>query len=487
MKPKCQFDPGVNAVNRQPSILVVAVLCGALTACGGGQNSAPPSAPSIAAISPNNYNQNGPDFTLSVVGSNFASGAAVQWGGSPRQTTFVSSNLVTAQISSSDVSSSGTTPVTVANPNSGSQVSNAKNFVVPCSIPSTSPAASQTKARLGAFYFDGWTGPLTNFHYNGLLTGNYQDREPLSGWQDGNACAVEKHLAVAHNFGIDFFIFEWYYNTAVNASGEDLNSGLQITSALSNRHGMQFALMYVNGPPFDVDASHWPSAVSEWVGYMKNPDYLRVNGKPLFVVMNVGETRSIFGSSSAVQSALQQLRDAATSQGLPGAYIVGGFGVPDGTINQHSLSQGFTIAGEDGFDAIEIFGYPFAQPPIDGMRPFSDLSAGGHWTWDEAALGSPLPFIPAAMDGWDPRPWGETSSDGKLMWYSRTPQDVANFVEDAINWSNAHPQLRPEASPTPPIVLITSWNELGEGNHILPTVGDGTSYGDAIATMLSSP
>ena len=340
------------------------------------------------------------------------SGSVIQWGGNARQTSFVSSALLTTQITSSDLASAGATSVTVMNPSPGGGVSNAKSFAVPCNIPSPAPAASQTKARLGAFYFDGWTSSLTNFHYSGLLNGQYKDREPLSGWQDSNDCAVEKQLALAHNFGIDFFIYDWYFNTQVNANGENLNSALQITSRLANRHGMQFAIMYVDGAPFDVDAAHWSSAVAEWVGYMTNPDYFLVNGKPLFIVMNVGETRSIFGDSIAVQAALQQLRDAAVAQGLPGVYIVGGFGVPDGTIGQNSLSDGFDIAGTDGFDAIEIFGYPFAQPPINGILPFSKLSDAGHWTWDQAVLNSPLPFIPAAMDGWDPRPWDERSSTG---------------------------------------------------------------------------
>ena len=404
-----------------------------------------------------------------------------------RPTTIVSNTLLTAQISSSDVSAIGPTAVTVVNPSPGGGASNPKTFTVPCNIPSLVAAASQTKAKVGAYFFDGWTGPLTHFHYNGLPYGNYQDREPLSGWQDSNDCAVEKQLAVAHNFGIDFFLYEWYFNTPVNAGGEDLNSALRITSSLPDRHGMQFAITYVNGAPFNVDPGSWTSTVNEWVGYMTDRDYFRVNGKPLFIVLNVGETRAVFGSSSAVQAALQQLRDAAVAQGLPGVYIVGGFGEPDGSIGQNSLAPGFIIAGQDGFDAVALLGYPFAQPPINGARPFSDLSAAGHWTWDEAALNSPLPFLPTAMDGWDPRPWDERASTGELMWYSRSPQEVAIFVSDAIDWANSNPQLRAEPSPVPPIVLITSWNEMGEGNHMLPTVGDGTSYGDALGTMLTGP
>jgi hypothetical protein len=122
------------------------------------------------------------------------------------------------------------------------------------------------------------------------------------------------------------------------------------------------------------------------------------------------------------------------------------------------------------------------------MVAFSTLSQAGQWTWNEATLTSPLPFIPTAMAGWDPRPWNETeSSTGDLMWYSRTPQDVAAFTQAAIVWAKANPQLRPEPAPTPPLVLIEAWNELGEGSHVIPTAGDGSSYGDALAVMLQTP
>ncbi len=115
-----------------------------------------------------------------------------------------------------------------------------------CSVASATSASAQTRVRLGAYYFDGWSGPLTNFHFDGLVNGPYQDREPLSGWQDNAACAVEQQLAWAHSFSIDFFVFDWYFNTTVNDPGEDLNSALKFTHAMPNRHGMQFAILYVN-------------------------------------------------------------------------------------------------------------------------------------------------------------------------------------------------------------------------------------------------
>lgn len=472
-------------------LTAVCTLC-LLTSCGGGGAAVtgPPPlnpTPSIAAVSPNSSEQGGPSFTLSVVGTNFIPGSTVQWNANSLPTTFVSSLLVTADVPANALTAAGPDAITVVNPTPGGGSSNSLNVSVPCVIAPPSPASTQTRARVGAYYFDGWAGPLTREHFNGLVNGPYQDRQPLSGWQDNSACAIEQQLAWAHNAGIDFFVFDWYFKPEVNA-GEPLNSALQITHSLADRHGMQYAILYVTGPPFVVAPSDWPSAVAEWVGYMADSAYVRVNGMPIFFVINVGEVRQNFGTSAAVSAALEQLRTAAKAQGLPGVYIVGGFGPPDGTMGQESLDDGFSIAQADGYDAVAFYGYPFAPLPVKGELPFSTLSAAGHWTWDQARLHCALPFIPTAMTGWDPRPWNEFEPlTGDLLWYSRTPQDVATFVNDEINWVETNPGFRVEPAPAPPMILIEAWNEFGEGSHVLPTVGEGTAYGDALAAMLKAP
>jgi len=463
-----------------------------LAGCGGSSSNnpaAPPNpVPTIAAISPNSSKQGDPGFTLSVVGSNFVASSTVQWDAGTLPTTFVNSSLLTAEVPASAVATPGPDTIAVINPGPGGGTSGSSDFAVPCVISGAGPASIQTRTRLGAYYFDGWSGPLTSGHFQGLPLGPYQDRQPLSGWQDNSTCAVEQQLATAHSFGVDFFVFDWYFNVQASDPNGNLNSALQVTHALADRHGMQYAILYVSAPDFFVGPTNWSSAVTEWVGYMADPDYVLINGKPALFVLNVGEVRKEFGTSTAVSTALQQLRAAAQAQGLPGVYVVGGFGTPSGTLGQESLDDGFLGAQQDGYDAVAFYGYPFAPTPVNGMLPFSSLSAAGQWTWNEALLHSALPFIPTAMAGWDPRPWNETEPNtGDLMWYSRTPQDVSTFVQDAITWTASNPQLRPEPSPTPPLVLIEAWNEFGEGSHVLPTAGDGTTYGDAIAAMLLAP
>jgi hypothetical protein len=412
----------------------------------------------------------------------------VQWNASTLPTTFVNSSLLTANVSASAVATPGPDTIAIVNPAPGGGTSSSLDFAVPCVIASATSASAQTRARLGAYYFDGWSGPLTSGHFQGLPLGPYQDRQPLSGWQDNSTCALEQQLATAHNFGVDFFVYDWYFGVQVTDPNGNLNSALQITHALADRHGMQYAILYVSDPSFFVGPANWTSAVNEWVSYMTDPDYVLINGKPALFVLNVGEVRQEFVTSAAVSAALQQLRAAAQAQGLLVVYIVGGFGTPSGTLGQESLDDGFLGAQQDGYDPVAFYGYPFAPPPVNGMLPFSSLSAAGQWTWNEALLHSALPFIPTSMSGWDPRPWNETEPNtGDLMWYSRTPQDVSTFVQDAITWTASNPQVRPEPSPAPPLVLIEAWNEFGEGSHILPTSGDGTTYGDALAAMLLAP
>jgi IPT/TIG domain-containing protein len=258
-------------------LLAMAFLC-FLTACGGGSYTSsppppPPPTPSITALSPNSSIEGGSAFTLSVVGTNFDSTSTVRWNGSDQPTTLVNANLITAAIPASEVATPGPDAVTVANQGT---VSTSVTFTVPCVIPTPSAASSQTKARLGAYYFDGWSGPLTNFHFQGLPLGPFQDRQPLSGWQDNSDCSVEQQLATAHNFGIDFSVFDWYFNTSVNDPGEDLNSAPNITHSLSDRHGMQYAILYVDAPPFVAQPADWAATVNQWVDYMADPAYVHL-------------------------------------------------------------------------------------------------------------------------------------------------------------------------------------------------------------------
>ena len=382
-----------------------------------------------------------------------------------------------------------TAPLIVPAPNSltisatsvvdGTASDTATVTVASCSLAEPGPSSQQTKARLGAYYFDGWSGPLTNFHFNGLVNGPYQNRQPLTGWRDNSPCAVEQQLALARRFGINYFVFLWYHDPLLYEE-DDLNSALQITRGLADRHGMKFAIMYTDHNPFTVSPGDWPAAVDEWIGYMADPDYVRVNGKPMLVVYDTDAMRQAFGSSAAVTDAFNQLRAAAQSHGLAGVYIVGGILAGYDAIHGYGSFPDLSIVQADGYDAVSMYNWSFGD--VRGEQPFAVLAEAGQWIWGQAALSSALPFIPTAMAGWDARPWYDPPT-----WFRRSPGEVAAHVCSAITWANSNLRLRPEPPSEPPLVFIEAWNELGEGGYLAPTVGDGTSYGDSLAEMLAAP
>jgi hypothetical protein len=91
-------------------------------------------------------------------------------------------------------------------------------FVVAALLPTGAGRAvtAAPAARVGAFYFDGWAGDLSNFHFDGLAhpgpRGYFPGREPLSGWRDDTPAALEAQLRWAHADGISFFVFDWFNN-----------------------------------------------------------------------------------------------------------------------------------------------------------------------------------------------------------------------------------------------------------------------------------
>ncbi len=93
-------------------------------------NATPNPVPATSGLAPNTATAGSPQFTLTVNGSNFATGAVVRWNGANRTTTFVNAGQLTATIAAADIAAAGTASVTVFNPTPGGGTSNAQTFTI---------------------------------------------------------------------------------------------------------------------------------------------------------------------------------------------------------------------------------------------------------------------------------------------------------------------------------------------------------------------
>lgn len=87
--------------------------------CGYTKPNATTTTPAIAQLSPGSVTAGSAAFQLEVDGTNFASGAVVNFNGIAEPTTFVSSTKLEANIPASAIASPATVTVTVTNPGSG--------------------------------------------------------------------------------------------------------------------------------------------------------------------------------------------------------------------------------------------------------------------------------------------------------------------------------------------------------------------------------
>jgi hypothetical protein len=112
------------------------------------------------------------EFTLTVNGSGFSSGAVVHWNGSPRTTEVISSSQLKATIGAADVAKAGTASVTVVNPTPGGRTSTPVYFLITQPSSSVAMAAHPNTFRSGPVV----TGDFDNDGKFDVVVGHIDDK-----------------------------------------------------------------------------------------------------------------------------------------------------------------------------------------------------------------------------------------------------------------------------------------------------------------------
>src|SRR5271156_3116712 len=121
---------GVAAVSRRFGNCMTLTIAAAMFVLLSGASLAPAQSavPLLnAPLAPEQKTPGSAAFTLTVYGTGFASGAVVNWNGTPLTTTFVTSSELTAAVPATNAAAAATALVTVSN---GGVISNANYFQV---------------------------------------------------------------------------------------------------------------------------------------------------------------------------------------------------------------------------------------------------------------------------------------------------------------------------------------------------------------------
>ncbi len=108
-----------------------------------------PNVPTISSLSPNTATAGGGTFTVTVNGTNFVSGATVQWGNTALTTTYGSATQLTAAVPASLIATAGTANVTVTEP---AGTSSPATFAITALAPTITTISPASTAPGGALF-----------------------------------------------------------------------------------------------------------------------------------------------------------------------------------------------------------------------------------------------------------------------------------------------------------------------------------------------
>jgi len=96
--------------------------------------------------------------------------------------------------------------------------------------------------KLGAYYFDGWTGKYAQ-HISPKLMNSFSNRKPKWGWITSSQKIVDQQILAASGAGLSFFSFCWYYSGKDKYKGEPLNNALKFFQKSEYTGKMEYCLI----------------------------------------------------------------------------------------------------------------------------------------------------------------------------------------------------------------------------------------------------
>ena len=301
--------------------------------------------------------------------------------------------------------------------------------------------------------------------------GHYQPKQPLWGYEmDNDHAVVEKWIQTALEYGVNTFVYDWYWFDHYPYLESALNDGF--LKAPSNEK-MEFFIMWAN---HDVKHNYWnyhkwqddesilwhgaidpndfPKIVDRVINqYFKRPNYTKIDGCPVFAIFSTDNFIKSFGTKEAAIEAMEYMRGEVRKAGFPDMHYMmmdgGGFPFNEGT--KASVDNRMFLKP----DSLALYNMGGFDP--DYMRHGQnaiDYRNG----WDNYM---DIPVFPTVSIGWDDTPRFPAKGENDVTRFNHSPEAFKNFLLEAKRYADAHPEQ-------PKFVMINAWNEWVEGSYLLP-------------------
>lgn len=313
---------------------------------------------------------------------------------------------------------------------------------------------------------------------------------PVWGYEsEADPLVMEKKIETALDYGVNVFIYDWYWFDSGPYLDEAINNGFL---GAKNADRMQFYLMWANHDhnsyldPANPDKKkvYWHGEVTrptfdtivEYViaNYFKRPNYYKINGEPVFAIYEASTLINGLGGMGNTKEALRYFEQRVKESGFPGLHIQGILwgelpkSIPD-TPGDKVPTQNSTVEqlGMKSLTNYQWVHYIGLQPKHD-YRQWGDKAVE---KWSEWAHAFTVPFFSHVSVSWDPNPRFPVALQNHVV--NPTPEAFEEYLRGAKAYADAHPNQ-------PPLITINAWNEWAEGSYLEPCSKNGFKYLEAI-------
>ena len=332
--------------------------------------------------------------------------------------------------------------------------------------------------------------------------GHRQPRVPLWGYFDETDPRMqEKIIRTATKYGVNTFIFDWYWFDNRPFLEDVLDKGFL---GARNNGKMKFYLMWANHlataywdrHESDKSKYYWRGEVTREVfegftdhiirDYFTRDNYYTIDGKPVFAIYEVGTFIRGVGGIDEAREALESLRAKCVKAGLPGVHIqaimwsalpetpsrVAAVGAGGGAAGSAAVGSAVgeaagSAAGDGGvsqentlrtlgFDSITNYQWCHLVPANMDYQSWGEKGQEFYEKYDKEFS---VPYFPHVSIDWDNNP--RYPGPAQPCVTGVTPEKFEAFLWRAKAYADAHPDQ-------PPLVTINAWNEWSEGSCLEP-------------------
>ena len=323
-------------------------------------------------------------------------------------------------------------------------------------------------------------------------------RVPLWGYEnEADSAVMEKQIDCAVSYGVNVFIYDWYWYDNRPFLENCLNDGFL---KAKNNDKMKFCLMWANH-----DANHlWDKRNSDkdlstviWSGvvtpkifseicdrtiekYFKKDNYYCIDGCPVYMIFDIDNFIRSFGTSDECKKGIEEFRQKTIDAGFKGLYLqfVHWRNRVFNWLSEEDSQKGVTSSQMyDFLGADSVTSYNWGcSTDLDGE--YTDVTENYLNAIKGECENLNIPFYPNISVGWDNNVRFNDFVPGVVV--NNTPESFRAACEKIKGFADASIE---NGVMKAPFITVNSWNEWTETSYLEPDDLYGYGYLEEIKNV----